>query len=103
MIYDGHAYVIQRPDQNGGFDSPSENAAWAAGETPPFTFELWTDGDRQLATYYEAVDSPIQAKPDRVTKVLDANGTLVLEYVEDVVVGTHPGLVLADCEALFGN
>ncbi|MBM3935115.1 MAG: hypothetical protein FJ319_12595 [SAR202 cluster bacterium] len=24
MIYDGHAYIIQRPDQNGGFDSPSE-------------------------------------------------------------------------------
>ena len=36
-----------------------------------------------------------------MTRVLDADGTLVLEY--DVVpVGTHPSHVLHDVEILFG-
>jgi peroxiredoxin len=86
-----------------GFDSPNANTAWSEGEIPPFTFELWTDGDRQLATYYDAVANQVQVNPSRVTKVLDPSGTLVLEYVADIAVGTHPGLVLADCQALFGG
>ncbi|MBA2320103.1 MAG: redoxin domain-containing protein [Deltaproteobacteria bacterium] len=84
-----------------GFDSPVVNSEWAEEES--FQFDLWTDGDRQLATYYDAVDSPLQARPDRVTKVLDADGVLVLEYVESVIVGTHPDDVLEDCRALFGG
>ncbi len=84
-----------------GFDSPAANSAWSASQNPPFSFELWTDGDRQLATWYAAVASQDQVNPSRVTKILDADGVLVLEYVSDVVVGTHPALVLEDCAALF--
>jgi len=83
-----------------GYDSPVVNSEWA--EQEEFQFELWTDGDAQLAAYYGAIDDPDQLRPDRVTKVLDANGTLVLEYVESVAVGTHPEEVLADCQVLFG-
>lgn len=39
--------------------------------------------------------------PRRVTKVLDKDGTLVLEYISDVDVGTHPEAVLEDCRRLF--
>jgi hypothetical protein len=38
----------------------------------------------------------------RVTKILDASGTLVLEY-EVSSIGTHPAQVLEDCIALFGE
>jgi hypothetical protein len=34
--------------------------------------------------------------------LLDANGELLLSYTEDIVVGTHPGQVLEDCEKIFG-
>ena len=84
-----------------GFDSPAVNAEWAAEES--FLFELWTDGDRQLADYYGAVSGPDQGRPSRVTKILDASGVLVLEYNEDVVVGAHPDEVLTDCKLLFGG
>jgi peroxiredoxin len=40
--------------------------------------------------------------PQRITKILDANGDLVLEYVTDVGPGTHPQKVLEDCRLLFG-
>ena len=59
--------------------------------------------DRTLATTYEAVSSETQSFPSRVTKLLDADGILILEYVDDIVVGTHPGQVLADCQAIFGG
>jgi peroxiredoxin Q/BCP len=84
-----------------GFDTPTANAAWAEQES--FEFELWTDGDRELATYYGAVDDEDQVNPSRVTKVLDVDGTLVLEYVESIIVGEHPSKVLADCQQLFGQ
>ena len=83
------------------FDPPNANAAWAAQES--FEFELWTDGDRQLASYYDAVSSPTDPAADRVTKLLDADGTLILEYVQSISVGAHPDEVLADCQALFGT
>ncbi len=35
--------------------------------------------------------------------LLDADGALLLEYVDSIVVGTHPGIVLEDCRALFGD
>ena len=81
------------------FDAPQKNQAWAEDEG--FAFELWTDADRTLALTYDAATRADQAFAERVTKVLDADGDLVLEY-EKVKVGTHPGQVLADCEKLFG-
>lgn len=84
-----------------GFDSPALNSEWSDSEG--FTFDLWTDGDRELATYYGAVTTDKQARPSRITKVLDPDGVLVLEYVDDVIVGAHPAEVLEDCGILFGG
>lgn len=81
------------------FDPPEENQAWA--EEEGFLFDLWTDHDRTLALHYGAATSATQSAASRVTKVLDADGVLVLEYT-GVVVGTHPAQVLHDCENLFG-
>lgn len=82
------------------FDSPEENLAWA--EREGFQYELWSDVDRELASYFTAIDSPEQATCNRVTKLLDCDGTLQLEYVGGIVVGAHPAQVLEDCAALFG-
>jgi len=82
------------------FDTPEENRAWA--EREGFQYELWSDVDRTLATRYGAVRSPTQASCDRVTKLLDCDGTLQLEYVSSISVGTHPQQVLDDCTAIFG-
>lgn len=84
-----------------GFDSPAENQAWAEEEA--FQYELWTDDDKTLALTYGAADDADQGYPYRITVLLDAEGDLVLEYLEDVVVGTHPQDVLEDCEKLFGG
>jgi len=35
--------------------------------------------------------------------VLDADGFVVMQYLEDVNVGTHPGQVYEDCVKLFGE
>jgi peroxiredoxin len=82
------------------FDSPSKNQSWAEGEG--FTFELWTDSDRTLALYYGAASSEDQLYAERLTKILDAEGTLVLEY-SVTSIPSHPANVLEDCIALFGG
>jgi peroxiredoxin len=84
-----------------GFDSPEDNQEWADDEG--YLYEIWTDDERTLATTYEAVSSETQSFPSRVTKLLDADGVLILEYVDNIEVGTHPGQVLADCQAIFGG
>lgn len=83
-----------------GFDDPATNAGWAAEEG--FTFELWTDDDKTLALTYGAATSQSSPVPSRVTRVLDADGTLLLEYQVSAI-GTHPSEVLADCQVLFGQ
>ena len=45
--------------------------------------------------------------PARVTKLLDPNGVLILEYVgmnafDSGVAAAHPAKVLSDCEKIFG-
>lgn len=35
--------------------------------------------------------------------LLGADGALLLEYTEDISVGTHPAQVLDDCTILFGG
>ena len=82
------------------FDPPEENQAWA--EDQGFPYELWSDVDRTLAGHFGAIRSPTQTWPDRVTKILDCEGVLQLEYVGGISVGAHPAEVLADCEELFG-
>ena len=83
------------------FIPPSENAAWSADEG--FGFELWSDLDRELALYYGAADDPSQAAARRISVLLDPRGELVLEYLDNVNVGTHPSHVLEDCLTLWGG
>jgi len=83
-----------------GFDEPSANQAWAA--TEGFDFELWSDTDKTLALYYGAAASSSTTYPSRVTKVLDADGKLVLEYQVSFI-ATHPQDVRDDCTLLFGG
>jgi peroxiredoxin len=84
-----------------GLSSPAANATWAADEG--FPYELWTDDDGTLGRTYGALDGRSDRSVSRVTALLDADGALLLSYTDNVVIGTHPGQVLADCEALFGE
>ena len=84
-----------------GWDSPEDNQDWADDEG--FGFELWTDEETTLAVYYGAAESEDDWFVSRVTKLLDGQGTLILEYVDNVNVGTHPAQVLEDCESIFGE
>lgn len=82
------------------FDQPEDNQSWA--EAQDYTFELWSDDDRTLAVYYGAASSTSAAYADRKTVILDAEGTLVLEY-ESVNPSSSPQDVLDDCTLLFGE
>ncbi len=70
-------------------------------EEEGFQYEVWKDDHGELGLYYGALSSPT-GNPSRVTKVLDADGTLILEY-PSVSVGTHPAEVLEDMTTLFGG
>lgn len=57
--------------------------------------------------YYSA-ESFFPSVPARVTKVLDEDGVLVLEYVDmnafdSGVAAAHPAKVLSDCQQIFGT
>lgn len=83
------------------FDSPEKNKDWADDEG--FEFELWSDEERALAVYYGAASSTSATWADRITVLMDEDGDVVLEYRENVNVGTHPAQVLEDCQTLFGG
>jgi peroxiredoxin len=53
--------------------------------------------------YYGAAAAPSDAYPKRRTRVLDANGAVVLEYNDKIVVGAHPEEVLADVRLMFAK
>jgi len=84
-----------------GLDSPADNLAWSDEEG--FLYDLWTDDNAVLGVTYGALTGDRDTSVSRVTKLLDANGDLVLEYVDAIDVGTHPAKVLDDCRALFGE
>ncbi len=81
------------------FDAPEENNSWAEEES--YLFELWTDDDRTLAVAYGAASSTSASAANRKTMLLDADGTLLLEYLS-VSPSGHAQDVLEDCQALFG-
>lgn len=82
------------------FDAPEDNQAWK--DAQGFGFELWSDTNRDLALHYGAASSTSQSWAARVTRLLDGEGTLVLEYaVTDIA--NHPQHVLEDCQVLFGD
>jgi len=78
------------------FDQPAANQSWA--EAQSFLFELWSDDNKTLAQYYGAGTGTYA---NRVTKLLDDEGVLILEY-NTVSAGSHPADVLSDCQAIFG-
>ena len=68
-----------------------------------FQYELWSDNAmRTLAIYYGAASSMTAIAANRVTRVLDSDGNVVLEYNSIGGVATHPSDVLEDCTILFG-
>lgn len=81
------------------FDSPEDNQEWAEDEG--FDFDLWTDEDRVMALYYGAASSESQAWADRITLLLDADGTVQLVYDVGFEIGAHPAQVLEDAEKMF--
>ena len=83
-----------------GFASVADNQNWHSNEG--FQFDLWSDADKTLALYYEAVESTSQGYPSRVTKILDNEGNLIVTY-DDANFVTNPYNVLEDCQYLFGN
>ena len=82
------------------FAGPAKNREWV--EDQNYNFEIWSDDDKTLALYYGAINRPGELFPRRITKVLDAEGKLILEYVDGVSAGTHPEAVLEDMIKLFG-
>lgn len=80
------------------FDTPEANQAWAEDEA--FAFELWTDSDKTLAIYYGSVSDESANYAGRITRLLGADGALLLEY-DEVGVSTSPQEVLEDCTLLF--
>ena len=75
-----------------------DQAKWL--QVQGFQYELWSDTDKTLALYYGAAKSKEQSTTDRITKILDAEGNLVLEY-NDVSFQRNPQDVLDDCKILF--
>ena len=84
-----------------GWNEPSENQSWAEDED--YEYEIWSDDDKTLALYYEAIKSEITPIPGRVTVILDEKGKLLLEYRAGTGDASHPQEVLEDCQALFGS
>ena len=84
-----------------GFGPTPINAQWVEAEG--YQYEVWNDLNKTLALHYGAADNPLAFAPSRVTKLLDANGDLLLEYTDVFSVGTHPQEVLDDCTAIFGE
>ncbi len=81
-----------------GFQDPATNDAWVIDQE--YQYEIWTDEDRVLSVTYGAAQNANAFFPQRVTALLDADGSLLLEY-PNVVIDVHPPQVLSDCELLF--
>ena len=83
------------------FDNPSKNQSWA--EDQGYEFELWSDDDKTLAITYGAAANDSAYYADRITVVLNEEGNLILEYLENISVGTHPAEVLDDLQKVYGD
>jgi len=84
------------------FDSPSKNNKFKAVEG--FTFDLWTDAQRELALHYGAAKSSKQYFASRVTAVIDPKGELALFYSSAAVgfdLYNHAAIVLEDLKVLL--
>lgn len=81
------------------FDDYETNAGFH--DLNAMQFELWSDdAQHTLATTYGAGNAD-SAAAARVTKLLNENGDLIVEYVSAIDVGTHPALVLQDARTIW--
>jgi len=76
-------------------------AAWS--DEQGFQYEVWTDENKDLGLYYGVLSSAADRSMERATVLLDADGTLLLEYQGIIAFNTHPSEVLEDCTLLFGE
>ncbi len=71
---------------------PAAAKKWA--DAQKFGFEVWCDTAHTLSNAYHAGGT--RPFPARVTVVLAADGSEMLEYTDGISVGTHPQDVLDD-------
>ena len=83
-----------------GFGPPSENQEWIDDQS--YQYEVWSDTNKTLAIHYGAATSEDQSYPSRITKLLDTDGSLLLEY-NDASFLSNPENVLEDCKLLFSK
>lgn len=83
-----------------GYSTPEQNLAWA--EAQGYEFEAWSDADKVLATYYQAVVEWDPA-PLRHAYILGLDGAALVKHEGAVSLGADQAAVLADCRALFGG
>jgi peroxiredoxin Q/BCP len=81
-----------------GFNSVRRQGNWKKDQR--YQFEVWKDLKNTLAIHYGAAKRQMALYPDRISRLLDAQGNVLLEY-NDVKVGTHPKQVLEDCQKVF--
>ena len=82
------------------FSDVSINDYWVQDQG--FQYEVWRDDNRELAMYYGAADSANAWFPSRITRLLDSDGSVLLEY-NDVDINTSPAQILADCQLIFAE
>ena len=83
-----------------GFNSVRRQKNWKKDQR--YAFEVWKDLGNSLAIHYGAAKRKSSLYPDRISRLLDVEGNVLLEY-NDVKVGTHPQRVLEDCRKLFSQ
>jgi peroxiredoxin len=83
-----------------GFDSPENNKVWV--DDQGYQYEIWSDTNRTLALHYGAASSIEQSYPSRITRLLDTDGTVLLEY-NNANFLSNPNNVLEDCLVLFNS
>ena len=83
----------------------ADNAVFKAQDPPisePLPYPLWSDLGKELALYYGAASSESQPFANRLTVVLNPDGTLVLVYEPTSPLYLHSQDVLDDITALMG-
>jgi peroxiredoxin Q/BCP len=79
------------------FDPVKKNKAFA--RKYDFPFQLLSDPDRRIGFEYHAAEDPEQAEADRITYLIDPEGTIARVY-EKLDASLHPDEVLSDLESL---
>lgn len=77
------------------FDTVKENRKFASKFE--FPFPLLSDPERRIGLDYHAAADPEQASADRITYLIDPEGTITRVY-QTVDPKSHPGEVLTDLE-----